>query len=56
MGDEILYHRAALIGLWLARHGLMSGASMARDTAVPRDAAPAGTRVAGLRRSNDPSL
>ncbi|MGS4947689.1 hypothetical protein ACVDG3_19610 [Meridianimarinicoccus sp. RP-17] len=54
LGDEILYHRAALIGLWLTRHGLMAGA---RRTPGAQAAAPESThqgpRLAGLRRSAD---
>ena len=49
LGDEILYHRAALIGLWLTRHGLMTGARPAQATPARVD----GPRLAGLRRSAD---
>jgi hypothetical protein len=47
LGDEILYHRAALIGLWLTRHGLMTGTRPAQTIASD------GPRLAGLRRSAD---
>lgn len=57
LGDEILFHRAALIGLWLTRYGLMTGAAQPRAHAAPQavPTGPAAPRRAGLRRSIDQS-
>lgn len=46
LGDEILYHRAALIALWLTRHDLQKSAP--RDSEAPRDLPES---IRGIRRS-----